>query len=451
MALTSTTWARVWLAALGLVALCPRQAVACECGSGGLPCENAFSVDAVFMGTAREVSTRQTADSPFRRQVVVVFTIERAFRGVQDALVEVTTGMGGGDCGYAFKVGERYVVYAYRTNDGRLGTSTCSRTRLVSQAADDLAFLGQLPSPAVSGHVFGKVTHHHHDLAFGQSKTWPVPFVHLLLRGPAAARDAQTDEHGRYDISGVPPGVYELQAIPPGVFSARDLRTRIEIRHPLACATANFNVKYDGRISGVALTSDGQPVADVPVELVSGDALWISERLTTRSDRDGRFVFGELSPGRYGIGVSLRRTIEPPILFPKILYPGTPSETYAAIIELGEGTHLQLEPLRLAPARPGRELSGTVVSPDGRPLAGASVWLTDGDIREHVVAVPTRTDSGGRFRFIVHDGLTYRVHALYVVQRGADTQRFEASDSTFVTSQILPTPRLVLVPAAGRH
>jgi hypothetical protein len=451
MSLTGTTWARVWLAALWVLALCPREAVACECGTGGLPCENAFSVDAVFMGTAREVSTRQTADSPFRRQVaVVVFTVERAFRGVQDAVVEVSTGIGGGDCGYAFKSGERYVVYAYRTNDGRLGTGTCTRTRLVSQAAEDLTFLGQLSSPAVSGHVFGKVTHRNRDLAFGQSKTWPVPFVHLLLRGPAAARDAQTDEHGRYDISGVPPGVYELQAIPPGVFSARDLRRRIEIRHPLACATANFDVKYDGRISGVALTSDGQPAAAVQVELVSGDALWISERLTTKSDRDGRFEFGELSPGRYGIGVSLRRTIEPPILYPKTLYPGTPSETYAAILELGEGAHLQLEPLPLPPARQSRELTGTVVSPDGRPVSGASVSLTDGDIREHFVAISTRTDSGGRFRFTVHDGLSYMVRALYIVQSGAETQRFEASDSTFVASEVLPAPRLVLLPVAGR-
>jgi len=402
------------------------------------------------MGTAREVSTRQTADSPPRRQVVVVFTVERAFRGGQDAVVEVSTGIGGGDCGYAFKSGERYLVYAYRTNDGRLGTGTCTPTRLASQAADDLAFLGQLSSPAVSGHVFGKVTHSHRDLAFDESKTWPVPFVHLLLRGPAAARDAQTDEHGRYDMSGVPPGVYELQAIPPAVFSPRDLRSTIEIRDPRACAKADFNVRYDGRISGVLLMSDARPAVAVQVELISGDALWISKTLTTTSDRDGRFEFAELSPGRYGIGVSLRRTIEPPILYPKTLYPGTPSETYAAILEVGEGAHVQLEPLRLQPARQSRELSGTVVSPDGRPVSGASVSLTDGDIREHFVAISTRTDSGGRFRFIVHDGLTYMVRALYIVQTGSDTQRFEASDSAFVASEILPAPRLVLVPAAGR-
>ena len=89
-----STWARgVWLAALCLIAPCPGKAVACECEVTGPTCQNAFHVDAVFVGTARGMSTiGRTPDSPFPHRVVV-FTIERAFRGVQDAMVDVTTGM----------------------------------------------------------------------------------------------------------------------------------------------------------------------------------------------------------------------------------------------------------------------------------------------------------------------------------------------------------------------
>jgi hypothetical protein len=107
----------VRLAVLCLVALCSRNAGACTCDAIGPPCQNAFRVDAVFLGTVRAMTTLGTADSPFPRRLVV-FAIERAFRGVQDATVEVTTGMGGGDCGYEFKDRERYVVYAHRTSDG---------------------------------------------------------------------------------------------------------------------------------------------------------------------------------------------------------------------------------------------------------------------------------------------------------------------------------------------
>jgi 5-hydroxyisourate hydrolase-like protein (transthyretin family) len=441
----------VGLAVLCLVALYSRNASACECGGGGPPCQNAFQVDAVFLGTVRAMSTLGgTPDAPFPRSLVV-FAIERAFRGVQDATVEVTTGMGGGDCGYAFKNGERYIVYASRSSDGRLRTSICSRTRLAAQAADDLRFLGQLSSPAVSGHVFGVVTHWHRDLAFGESKTWPVPFVHLLLRGPGAARDAQTDEHGRYDIAGVPPGIYELQAIPPAVFSARNLQHRIDIPDSRACFAADFHVLYDGRLSGVALTSDGQPAEGVQVELISGDRLWTSaERLTTKTDHDGRFEFGDLSPGRYGVGVSLRRMIDPPIAYPKTLYPGTPTETYAAILELGEGDHVQLEPLRLPPARESHQLTGVVLWPDGRPASGVSVWLDDGERTDRIVASSVRTGGDGRFKFVVHAGLSYRVRALYTLPQGGYTQRFEATDEPFVASAQLRSPRLVLAAIVGR-
>jgi 5-hydroxyisourate hydrolase-like protein (transthyretin family) len=396
------------------------------------------------------MSTLGTADSPFPRRLVV-FAIERAFRGVQDATVEVTTGMGGGDCGYEFKDRERYVVYAHRSSNGRLVTGICTRTRLASLAADDLTFLGQLSSPSVSGHVFGVVTHWSRDLAFGDSKTRPVPFAHLLLRGPGAARDAQTDEHGRYDMAGVPAGVYEVQAVPPAVFSAKNLHRTIEIRDSRACFAADFQVQYDGRLSGVAFTSDGQPAAGVQVELISGDRLWTSaERLTTKTDRDGRFEFGDVSPGRYGVGVSLRRMIEPPILYPKILYPGTPTETYAAIIELGEGDHVQLEPLRLPPARESHELTGVVLWPDGRPASGVSVWLDDGERTDHIVASSVRTEGDGRFKFVVHAGLSYRVRALYTLPQGGYTQRFDATDEPFVASAQLRSPRLVLAAIVGR-
>ena len=445
-------WTRgVGVVALCLVALCSRDAAACECEAAGPPCQNAFRVDAVFLGTVRAITTVATTPESTYPRRLIVFAIDRTFRGIQDATVEVTTGVGGGDCGYVFKDGERYVVYSYRGRDGRLSTGICTRTRLASQAADDLMFLGQLSSPAVSGHVFGVVTHRKRDLAFGNATTSPVPFVHLLLRGPHGARDAQTDEQGHYDIGGIPAGVYQLQAIPPAVFSPSNLQRTIDVRDARACVAADFGVLYDGRLSGTVLTPDGQPASDVQVELVSGDRLWTSvEHVTAKTDREGRFEFGGLSPARYGLGVSLRRMIEPPILYPKILYPGTPTESYAAIIELGEGSNVQLEPLRLSPSRERRELTGLIAWPDGRPASGVSVWLADSEHADRTVAVPVRTGADGRFRFVVHDGLGYQLRAVYTVSRGAETQRFEVTGEPFVASAQLGSPSLVLAPIVRR-
>jgi hypothetical protein len=345
----------------------------------------------------------------------VTFSLERAFRGVENenATVPVKTGMSGADCGvnFEFKPGERYVVYAYRSKDGGLTTGLCTRTRRVVDAAEDLAFLSQLPFLPTGGQVFGVVTYYTRDLAFGQSRRSPLPVVHLLLRGPGGVWDVETDEDGRYHIAGVSPGDYELQAIPPAVFNAEHLRRTVNIRDPRACFASDFSVPYDGRISGALTTADGQPAAGVQVELVSGRAPWTSETLTTKTNRDGEFEFGNLSPAGYSVGVSLRRGLEPELLYPKTFYPGTPSETYAEVFELGEGTHLRLDPLRLPPALPTRDLIGTVAWQDGRATSGAIVVLVDEKGERGVSQSRATSDADGRFRLRVHDGMTYRVKA----------------------------------------
>src|SRR5689334_930127 len=118
------------MAVLCVTALTSSNVEACSCPSPGPPCENAFKGDAVFLGTATNITAvRGTPPSTFS-EYVVTFALERAFLGVENANVAVRTGYGGGDCGYRFKVGQRYVVYAYRAKDGTLTTGICTRTRL---------------------------------------------------------------------------------------------------------------------------------------------------------------------------------------------------------------------------------------------------------------------------------------------------------------------------------
>lgn len=57
--------------------------------------------------------------------------------------VVVLTGMGGGDCGFPFRRGKSYLVYAYRTGDGSLDVRICGRTRDLTHAAADLRELGE--------------------------------------------------------------------------------------------------------------------------------------------------------------------------------------------------------------------------------------------------------------------------------------------------------------------
>lgn len=73
----------------------------------------------------------------------------RVFKGDVGASAPLVTRASSAACGRNFVVGKRYLIYAYRTPEGDLGDTMCSRTRLVATADEDLAALGAgSPPPA---------------------------------------------------------------------------------------------------------------------------------------------------------------------------------------------------------------------------------------------------------------------------------------------------------------
>jgi hypothetical protein len=92
---------------------------------------------AVFSGTVVAIDKK-----PGDLYVAVRFKIEESWKVTLSKEATVFTGQGGGDCGYKFEVGQRYLVYAYRYNDADLGTNICQRTASLIEAAEDLKVLG---------------------------------------------------------------------------------------------------------------------------------------------------------------------------------------------------------------------------------------------------------------------------------------------------------------------
>lgn len=73
--------------------------------------------------------------------MLVTFEVMHSYRGVQGPLVDVETGLGGGDCGFGFEIGRQYLVYADRTESGQLSTGICDATAPIEQSATNLAYL----------------------------------------------------------------------------------------------------------------------------------------------------------------------------------------------------------------------------------------------------------------------------------------------------------------------
>ena len=92
---------------------------------------------AVFVGEVVAVSS-----DPNALAVEVKFKVQRSWKGSRASEITITTGRGGGDCGYRFEIGQRYLVYASGT-EKQLGTNICQRTAHLDDAKDDLKLLGK--------------------------------------------------------------------------------------------------------------------------------------------------------------------------------------------------------------------------------------------------------------------------------------------------------------------
>lgn len=75
--------------------------------------------------------------------VSVIMEIQSAWKGTKFEKVTVTTGRGGGDCGYRFEVGGIYLVYASKYGEEKFSTGICKRTTPYHAELVDLKYLGK--------------------------------------------------------------------------------------------------------------------------------------------------------------------------------------------------------------------------------------------------------------------------------------------------------------------
>ena len=115
------------------------SAHACTCAPSGSPAEALERADAVFAGKVTSITFKGT--SPYRLSsadpVEVEFRVSRVWKGPRRETLTVETENSGISCGYQFKKGRTYIVYA---TDGYTGM--CSRTAPAWRAFADLMALG---------------------------------------------------------------------------------------------------------------------------------------------------------------------------------------------------------------------------------------------------------------------------------------------------------------------
>ena len=137
-ALLLTSWcAAAWLWAA--------PALACKCMPQS-PADSLAQAVAVFEAKVVELRDPGPEKTGPAAQRAVKLAVVRAWKGVESEAVDVLTPSEGAACGYTFVQGASYLVYASADSDG-LHVLSCSRTRPISEAGEDLALLGMGATP----------------------------------------------------------------------------------------------------------------------------------------------------------------------------------------------------------------------------------------------------------------------------------------------------------------
>ena len=395
--------------------LLPQVVSACSCvmmASGNPPCQSFWSAPVVFSGRVTEIKSF-TADKGYANgfeQRIVRFIVQGDHRGGVGATAEVVTGRGGGDCGFSFKTGEDYLVYAYRDDTGQLSTGICTQTKQLSAATEDMAYIVSLSGAKAIGSIFGMVNQYIPKRSSDDYQSPPpMANVRITAEGKNGKIEATTDDNGKFRLTDLLPGEYVLKmATPEGFTGSKETKVTIPEK---GCAVTDFMVTRENSFSGRVLDSVGDPVSRILVDLVPVDQIrerYYRDRQFVVLDENGSFDFRSIAPGTYYLGVRLSPGPSEEHRYPRTFYPGTPLLENAVSIVVVEGAVTKGLDFQLPPKLSERKVEGIVVFPDGKPVPGALLGLDEGtEIGGHGYAA----GPDGQFSITILQGLTYRVRA----------------------------------------
>jgi MYXO-CTERM domain-containing protein len=127
------------------------DALACKCAPPPPVATALEESTAVFAGKVTSVSRQEDPTAA----VVVKIKVSQAWKGASGDTIEVRTRSSSAACGIGFEEGAEWLVYA-STNEGALSAISCSRTKPLGEAAEDLAALGKGNTPAGGGTTTGE-------------------------------------------------------------------------------------------------------------------------------------------------------------------------------------------------------------------------------------------------------------------------------------------------------
>ena len=409
-----------WIMRRALLTLCsglflavsPSLAEACSCVGDRPPCQETWTSPIVFAGRVTAIVPVKDGDTRFgpRR---VRFAVTEAFRGPDTPEVDIH--LDGSSCDPDFKEGEEYLVYGSHRRGAGWTASSCSRTRPLRDAAEDLAYLRLPDEKKGTSRIIGQVLHQKVDVSTSRSEFVPIPGVAVTVIDGDWKVETRTDQEGQYSV---PVGSHRQYTVTFGGVEGLRLSAYPEtvwIPHHRSCASVVASAHYDGRLSGQVVDSRGAPVPFFPLTLAPSPATSMGgfERHAV-TDVGGRFQFERLNPAPYVIAPSTTLWRGPFALSPLTASP----------VALGPSARVDAGVLRLPDAMKVTLLEIQLEDGEGKPAKGVYVYVKrPGSYDALFPDAGTATDDAGMFRVSLIAGRRYEIearHTRYVSGRSID-------------------------------
>lgn len=429
-----------------LLAACVSPAFACSCKASGPACQAYWKTDAVFDATVTDIQPlTPPVTGSFISDSLVTMHVRRSWKGASDGTLQVATSANEASCGYPFKKGARYLVFARKSSDARLQVSLCSATTEFEGTGPAAEFLSGLSAPATGGRIFGSVgtTVRRFETEAHTSESPTVTAVHV--RGVGVEQSTQS-AGGTYEFRGLPAGSYTVSITTPDGYVTSMPDRQADLADPHGCAEEDFGFSPAGALTGRLVGPDGRGVARMRVEVTSPDMrphpVYGYESTSTYSDNDGYFTVGGLAPGRYVVGIDLQDLPNDSNPYARTLYPDGAN---ADVLTLSLGQSIDLGTWRLPPPLEVVTLPGVVTWNDGSPAAGVTVFLQDhtGNPRDLARGAGLATsDTNGRF--VVRVRRT-RAYTFQVRDSRPPRPSFEISASSVTIGSGAPEPLRIVI------
>ena len=261
--------------------------------------------------TARLVSIEKTKepDSPHLNIRSATMVVQKVFKGNLKVQEAISFAQGNGiDCLWQFDetmIGREYVLYLNSPDEASgLWSLGGGRSSELSDAANDLLYLNNLDKVRGKTRVSGTL-----------EDAFPVAGKNVRIIGKEKTFQTATDEHGVYEVYGLPPGKYLIAPeMPYGwmidrddslpTVSERPMHSKLYkafVLRPKGHALIDFAFKIDNAVEGHVYDQNGRALADANIALrpEKDDAGESSQFI----DKKGRFKFESVSAGRYNLMV----------------------------------------------------------------------------------------------------------------------------------------------------